>query len=1178
MGSILEKINSLLKDNNDEIPSLIVTPDSEGIGLEFTESIYSDLSRGRGNELALNQFYFLNSILEQGLAEKIPKGVYLSSENAVNLDDEHRRLFNLPSTWNGGFSVEQTGLTYDTNYKLQLKLLKENGDIERAFDLKGPILHLGTQTYLLDKHQFKVVDSINRHSKLKPEQKGEIENLLTIHEIFNAQKNDVQIEMPIFSGLKPVKPEKIGVTMDVQDNGDLELTANFGERIDPEIIKERLHQLGENKTSGSLRLEDKIIILDENHFKATQEIIKNKNISADQKEIFFKTPSAFLDSSLIDLDLGFSLRVKGVGTFKHAYFGETDHTTLGLFEGLDLEKVKSDVVVLQPSDLMKEIKDSDQLEEFINRVRDARATGADEIRFEGKSVNISDQKEIDETIETLSNIINEKEDNESDSEDDFKDDEVEKGVTEEKNDDPTILKIVENDENEGFFGDQNLPVPEIGIKSSKNLILNYKREPYPHQMEAIKWLLALAENEEILPDGKYRNGALLADDMGLGKTYSSLVFISEYLNSKKEKVEEGPVLIVAPLILLDVWKVEVEKTYQDSPFDKIILLQAGSDLPSYKKDRLGNELRNQVPETIINSGLNHDKEGLAKKVRYALKHQELGKPRQLILTTYDNLRDYQFSLGLIEWSVIVFDEAQNIKNPDSLKARAAKALKSKFKLLTTGTPVENSLKDFWSLFDCLEPNYLDSYQTFRTNCMTPILKANDDEKFEIRKEIGLKLRAKVGGYMLRRVKEDELEGLPKKHVIFEDHKEENKLDKRITCRMPTEQLSIYNDVLNATIDDINSGTTAAALKGLHEIRSVSLHPSLLGGIPHLPKSADEAQSILGKSGKLVKTLEILQEIKNKEEKVIIFLTNKNLQRLLAHCLLMIFNLNVDVINGDTKTVSGNTVNKTRKSILEKFCSSIGFNIIILSPLAAGVGLTIIEANHVIHLERHWNPAKEAQATDRVYRIGQKKDVFIYLPILIHDEFDTFDVKLSNLLKYKLSLKDAIVTPGQVADEELFELFGAKQNNNNSSVINIEDVTALSWEHFEAIIAEIYAVNAKEVKLTSKSKDYNCDVVVIGEEQNILIQCKHHSNIEGIEGINPIYEIESAREHYEKKLNLKFEKLLVYTTYKKYEKQAIQTAKRLNVDLKKYQDLKIDLSDKQITREQVLRRDRNRTSI
>ena len=182
MGSILEKIKSLLKNKNDEIPSLIVTPDSEGIGLEFSDNIYSELSRGKGDNLSLTQFYGMNSILEEGLADKLPTGVYISSENAVILDENYRQLFELPPIWNGGFTVEQSGLTVDRNFKLQLNLKKENGDIERAYHLKGPVLYLGTQTYLLDKHQFKFIDSINRHSNLKPEEKVdvEVENLLAI--------------------------------------------------------------------------------------------------------------------------------------------------------------------------------------------------------------------------------------------------------------------------------------------------------------------------------------------------------------------------------------------------------------------------------------------------------------------------------------------------------------------------------------------------------------------------------------------------------------------------------------------------------------------------------------------------------------------------------------------------------------------------------------------------------------------------------------------------------------------------------------------------------------------------------------------------------------------------------------------------------------------------------------
>jgi len=109
---------------------------------------------------------------------------------------------------------------------------------------------------------------------------------------------------------------------------------------------------------------------------------------------------------------------------------------------------------------------------------------------------------------------------------------------------------------------------------------------------------------------------------------------------------------------------------------------------------------------------------------------------------------------------------------------------------------------------------------------------------------------------------------------------------------------------------------------------------------------------------------------------------------------------------------------TRKQLIGQFEAKAGFNIIIMSPVAAGVGLTVVGANHVVHLERHWNPAKEAQATDRVYRIGQTKDVHIYLPAVIHPEVDSFDVHLDRLLQGKLMLKDAVVTTEGVGDAEL----------------------------------------------------------------------------------------------------------------------------------------------------------------
>ncbi|MGL5371895.1 MAG: helicase-related protein, partial [Plesiomonas shigelloides] len=137
----------------------------------------------------------------------------------------------------------------------------------------------------------------------------------------------------------------------------------------------------------------------------------------------------------------------------------------------------------------------------------------------------------------------------------------------------------------------------------------------------------------------------------------------------------------------------------------------------------------------------------------------------------------------------------------------------------------------------------------------------------------------------------------------------------------------------------------------------------------------------------------------------------------------IYDLDIAIINGDTKAVAKKSDELTRKSLITQFEAQAGFNIIIMSPVAAGVGLTVIGANHVVHIERHWNPAKEAQASDRVYRIGQKKDVFIHLPTVKHPQFDSFDVHLDRLLQGKLILKDAVITPETISESDIMQSLG-----------------------------------------------------------------------------------------------------------------------------------------------------------
>jgi SNF2 family DNA or RNA helicase len=274
--------------------------------------------------------------------------------------------------------------------------------------------------------------------------------------------------------------------------------------------------------------------------------------------------------------------------------------------------------------------------------------------------------------------------------------------------------------------------------------------------------------------------------------------------------------------------------------------------------------------------------------------------------------------------------------------------------------------------------------------------------------------------MLRRTKEDKLgEAIPSKRVL--------------TGGQTAGQISWLAPVMNGsqrdTYDEVIKKVSAARAGGrlmevllpsLMALRNISLHPALgkKDGI-HLPQNIHEAEEFIKESAKLQAMIKALQEIRTRGEKVIIFVINRTLQGVLATSLAQIFKLDtVSVINGETKAVSSKKDgSETRKSLIKDFESKPGFGIIIMSPLAAGVGITVTGANNVIHLERHWNPAKEAQASDRVYRIGQKKDVNIYIPILEHPEKVSFDRNLDQLLQHKIDLKDAVVTPGDIKAED-----------------------------------------------------------------------------------------------------------------------------------------------------------------
>ena len=988
-----------------DAPKFEVKPDSQGLNFFTSKEFFQRCQQGdpKLDDSIVYQFLSLQMLAEQGAAKPIANGFFLSSEEAVKLSEEDRLLLGLPENWPGQFEVEFEGTTTHPSFNIRLKLIHSDGSalVGKQFQVNGPLLKLAhSEIYLPSPEQWHLLRAVQKHNGLL--EKTEYDNLAAVYQLQQAAAEGCKVQLAHFNDLEAVAPDAIGVGVKVNPDGSLTLNPSV-DGVDIERLAERLGQLDRKGKSRSIRVGKQIVLLDEQKLQGVQEILKSRTIPKEQVKDFFRTPTAFLDASLVDLDQGFSLRVQGVSVFEHGYFGDTEESGIDWFSA----GMQKDFPVKPAAALVQAVETEEDLEAVEKQVADAKRTGAEIVTVNGQKFNVSDEAKVKEALEQAKEKINTPDSHAPDFEPLKKEDENK----------PLAVGIAKNDENEDYGEFTPERIQDVSYTSSLNF--DYlKRQPFPHQLEGIRWLLGLARESMNCSPKDSLHGALLADDMGLGKTFMSLVGVSEYYRICREQgITERPVMVVAPLSLLENWHDEVEETFHNSPFDDVIILQANAELKRFRKQGFGSETKAKITE--------------GKEFPYSLQvgsgagTARLDMPRRLVLTSYQTLRDYQFSLCQIDWSFVIFDEAQFIKSPNTLATVAAKGLKACFKLLATGTPVENHLGDFWCLMDTAKPGVLGSYQDFRKQYMVPIAKADSSVAAEVKNDIGRTLRQRVGPLMLRRLKEDNLEGLPDKHIwvgINELEDERHKCLPGLAASMKGEQLKSYDDIVQDVMDaKTMDNAQGVVLPALMKLRAVSLHPQLIeSSKPELPASDSKLRTHLQQSAKMAVLLQTLDDIRKRQEKVIIFSINKKLQLMLANALKRVYGVKVSVINGDTKAVKGRSVkeNETRKGLIQEFEANPGFGVIIMSPVAAGMGLTVVGANNVIHLERHWNPAKEAQASDRVYRIGQTKDVHIYLPMALHPSMSSFDDNLHKLLCNKTTLKDAVVTPEEVKGEEM----------------------------------------------------------------------------------------------------------------------------------------------------------------
>jgi SNF2 family DNA or RNA helicase/uncharacterized Zn finger protein len=459
----------------------------------------------------------------------------------------------------------------------------------------------------------------------------------------------------------------------------------------------------------------------------------------------------------------------------------------------------------------------------------------------------------------------------------------------------------------------------------------------PYQERGFHWLMQ---------NIKLGFGSILADDMGLGKT---LQVIAVILALKNDGVlnDGQKVLIIAPTSLLSNWQKEFEKF-----------------APSVR--------------LFVYHGQNRKEEPTPNDI-------------DVLITSYGLVRRDMKELNKNQWFLIVIDEAQNIKNPKTAQSKSIKGVNAIHKIAMSGTPVENRLMEYWSIFDFTNKNYLGSQKTFVRRYASPIERNRDAHSLELFKKV-------TSPFILRRLKSDK--------SIISDLPE--KIENNRYCSLSEQQAALYQGVVNNSLTEIkaSAGITRKGLilSMINALKQICNHPSQYTKI----NSASIVQS-----GKTELLEEILCEIdESSSEKVIIFTQYTEMGRILVDLIGNRFHCDVPFLHG--------SLNRTKRDqIVNDFQTKFSTRILLVSLKAGGTGLNLTAANHVIHYDLWWNPAVETQATDRAFRIGQTRNVMVHRFLTK----GTFEERIDDMISSKRDLANLAVVSGEsfVTDMTTHEL-------------------------------------------------------------------------------------------------------------------------------------------------------------
>ena len=970
------------------------------------------------------QWLLLKELLDNGQAETSGTSIHVPYEEVCRLNAIEQESLGLPEPYPFYIEIRSFGTLNQPEFRYNYQFLKPDRKPLHPTRI-GCILRLTEEwVYRLTHEQFILLEELDAFNAQNIADKDYQGNLIEFSKIKGLAKETGSTLDHYLNQEEVVAPKTVRLRLR-ESVDSVEIIPDVAD-VDSEKFEEVFDKFPNTQTTYNLSEPDggrTRVLFQEQQKEALQTLKHYRRVSREQLEEIAKQPQLFFDPEVIELDpadevQSFSERVREIGIYKPRIYPFVSPYKSQWIPGILVEDESGTRTKFQ-------IKTEEEFTDLKRIIHKAKRTGQRRVKWKGQEFPVPDVEKHLPFIEKQ--LKHRKKPSRPQGE---------KSET-------TVLIIEENIEDPDFVAPSGSSATEPFrhlLESPTNLKQEFKL--LPHQEEGLAWAQQLWENNYL--------GGLLADDMGLGKTLQVLCFLEwHHAKFRLPESQEKPYLIVAPIALLENWAAEYPKFFDKGSLDFITLY--GKALQDFKCDPSDAD-NLQIPDI---EGVERLRE--LRKRRGALDVKRL-RNADVVLTTYETVRDFQLDLGLIPWATVVIDEAQRIKTPGTLVTNALKALKADFRLAMTGTPVENSLMDLWCITDFVAPGYLDSAKNFNSEFCRPLTNPETNIR-----ELGDRIRERIGVHLKRRLKTDILSDLPQKHIHVENCQQE----------MPPTQAERYQAALQSTQDSGSAGPQQRnqVLQVLHQLRDISDHPLLTDSQwEHLPIA-----ELIEQSAKLTVTVQLLEKIRAANQKVILFAERRKTQHLLAHVIREHFGLKgVRIVNGDTpgSTQRANSMKMSRQQSVDRFQSTSGFNVIIMSPLAAGVGLNITEANHVIHYSRWWNPAKEDQASDRVYRIGQKRPVHIYLPMATHPQFQTFDVILHELLERKRQLSQGTLFPteqAEVTPKEILErLQPISVDNGRSSPFTIEDVDKLEPKFFEAFVAALFDKQGYYVVLTPYS--------------------------------------------------------------------------------------------------------------